>query len=103
MLGDIEVENLTTVVTDHEEAVEQAEPEGWNSEEVHRRDSFPVIPQKCEPTFDSLEISWRSFHPAGDRSLGNIKTKHHELAVDARRSPRRILRDQSKDQISRFL
>src|ERR1700676_4475376 len=30
VFGDIVVENLTTIVTDHEEAVEHAEPEGWN-------------------------------------------------------------------------
>jgi len=33
MLGYLEVDNLTTIVTDHEEAVEHAEPEGWNGEE----------------------------------------------------------------------
>jgi len=29
MLGDIEVENLTTIVTDHEEAVKHGERDGW--------------------------------------------------------------------------
>src|ERR1700680_1308467 len=32
MLRDIDVENLTMIVTDHEEAVEHAEAEGWNGE-----------------------------------------------------------------------
>lgn len=36
--------------------------------------------------------------PAGDRSLGNIKTQHEKLSMDARRSPRRILDDRLEDQ-----
>ncbi len=54
MFGDIAVENLTTIVTDDEEAVEHAKSEGWNGEEVHRRDGFSVIPQKGQTTSSSL-------------------------------------------------
>src|ERR1700704_168364 len=103
MLSDIEVENLTTIVTDHEKPVERAKPEGWNGEEVHRRDGFSVIPQKGEPTSSSLWVSWRSFHPAGDGSLGNSESQHEKLPVNARRAPRRIFGHHSEDQFPHFL
>src|SRR4030088_1491920 len=103
MLRDIEVENLTTIMTDHEEAVEHAEPGGWNGEKVHRRNGLPMIPKKGQPAFGSLWISRCSFHPAGDGSLRNIETQHEKLAVDARRTPGRILRDHPKDQSPNFL
>ena len=103
MFGHVEVENLTTIVTDHEEAVEHAEPESWNGEEVYRRDGFPVIPQKCEPTFGQFRVPRRSFHPAGDRLLGNIESQHEKLPMDARRSPGGILRDHLEDQFPHLL
>jgi len=46
MFRHFEVKNLTTIVTDHEEAVEQVEPDGWNGEEVHGRDGFSMVPQE---------------------------------------------------------
>ena len=103
MLGDVEVQNASTVVTDDEEAVEHTEGNRWNGEEVHRRDGFPMIAQKGEPAFGRFGISRCSFHPARDRSLGNIETEHEKLAVDARRSPSWILGHHAKDQFPNFL
>ena len=40
------------------------------------------------PTFGWLGIPRRSFHPAGDRSLRDIKAKHEDFAMDARGTPR---------------
>src|ERR1700674_514655 len=96
MLGNIEVENLTTIMSDHEEAVEHTEGDGWHREEIHRRDGFTVIPQKCEPTFGQFRVSRRSFHPTRNGSLGNVKPKHHEFAMNARGTPGRVLRDHAK-------
>src|SRR6266853_1204420 len=103
MLGDIEVENLTAIMTDHEEAVEHAEPEGWNCEEVHRRDGFSVIAKKGQTALGWLRISWCSFHPPGNRSLSNIEAQHEKLPVDARCSPSCILGHHAKDQFPHFL
>src|SRR5229473_6087571 len=44
-----------------------------------------------------------SLHPAGNRSLGNIKPEHEKLAMDSRCSPARILGGHRKDQISNLL
>jgi hypothetical protein len=86
MLRDIEVENLTTIVTDNEEAVEHAEPEGWDGEEVHRRNGFAMITKKGEPPFGSLWFSRCSFHPAGNCSLGNIKSQQETISSIRRKN-----------------
>jgi hypothetical protein len=62
-----------------------------------------MVVQKREPTLGWLRTSRRSFDPAGDRSLSNIKTQHEELAVDPRRSPGRVLSDHPEDQIPNLL
>ena len=36
----VEVQDLPTIMTDDEEAIQYAELDGWNREEVHRRDGF---------------------------------------------------------------
>jgi hypothetical protein len=93
MLRDVEVQDAPTVVTDDEEAVEHTEGSRWNREEIHRSDSFPMISKEGEPTFGWLGIPWHSFHPAGDRSLRDIKAKHEEFAMDARGTPRCVFGD----------
>ena len=62
-----------------------------------------MIAQKGEPALGSLRISRRSFHPTRDSSLGNIESEHEKLAMNARRSPRRILSHHAEDQIPNFL
>src|ERR1700693_5943724 len=49
MLCDIEVQDTPTVVTDDEKAIERAEGDRRNSEEVHRGNRFPVITEKGKP------------------------------------------------------
>jgi hypothetical protein len=46
VLRDVEVQDPPTVMTDHEEAVEDTKRDRWNSEEIHRRNRFPMIAQK---------------------------------------------------------
>lgn len=103
MPGDIKVQDMPPIVADDEEAVQQAECCRGNREEIHCRNGFTVIPQKSEPTPARFWLPRRSSHPAGDRSLGNIETEHEKLAMDARRTPGRVLRDHAKDQIPHFL
>jgi hypothetical protein len=100
---DVDVQDPSTVVTDDEEAVENTEGDRWNREEVHRSDGFPMISKEGEPTFGWLGIPRSSFHPAGDRSLGEIKTEHEKLAMDARRAPGWILNNHPEDQLPNLL
>ena len=103
MPGDVEVQNAAAVVVDDEEAVKDAERNGRYREEIHCRDGFSMITQKREPSLYQLRISRSFAHPAGDRSLGNIKAKHKKLTVDARCAPGWILRDHLEDQIPNLL
>src|SRR5882724_2338141 len=57
MLCDIEVQDTPTVVTDDEKAIEQAEGDRRNSEEVHRGNRFTVITEKGKPAPGRLRIS----------------------------------------------
>jgi hypothetical protein len=103
MPGDVEVQNASTIMADDEEAIERAEGGRWDREEIHCGNGFSMIAQKSEPAFCQLGISRRSFHPAGDRSLRDIKTEHEELAMDTRSTPRRVFGEHLEDQISNLL
>src|SRR5229473_7371868 len=103
MLCDIEVQDTPTVVTDDEKAIERAEGDRRNSEEVHRGNRFPVITEKGKPAPGRLRISRRPFHPTRDRSLRDIKAEHKKLAMDAWRSPRWVFNDHSEDQFLNLL
>src|SRR5262249_19456056 len=102
MFGDVEVQDAPTVVGDDEEAVEYSKRNCWNREEIHCRDGFPMVAKKGEPTLGRLRISRRSFHPTGDAPFRDIKTEHENFAMDARRSPSRILGDHPEDQLPNF-
>jgi hypothetical protein len=95
MLCDIEVQDTPTVVTDDEKAIERAEGDRRNSEEVHRGNRFTVITEKGKPVPGRLRISRRPFHPTRDRSLRDIKAEHEKLAMHVWRSPRGVLNDKT--------
>jgi hypothetical protein len=75
MLCDIEVQDTPTIVTDDEKAIEHAEGDRRNSEEVHRGNRFPVITEKGKPARGRLRISRRPFHPTRDGSLRDIQNR----------------------------
>ena len=97
--GDIDVQDAAAIVANDEKAIEHAKRDRWNREEIHCRDSFPVVAQKRKPTLGQLGISRRPTHPAGDRSLGNIKIQHEKFTMDARGTPRGVLLNHPEDQI----
>ncbi len=43
MLRDVDVQDAPPIMTDDKEAVERAERNRWHSEEIHRRNRFPMI------------------------------------------------------------
>jgi hypothetical protein len=99
MLCDIEVQNTPTIMTDDEKTIEHTEGDRRNSEEVHRRNRFPVITEKGKPALGRLRISRCPFH----RSLRDIKTEHEKLAMDAWRSPRWVLNNHPENQFLNLL
>jgi hypothetical protein len=103
MTSHIEVQDLPSVVTDHEKAVKQAKSHRRDSEEIHRRDSFAMVLKKREPPFSRLRISRGASHPSGNRSLGHIEAEHHELTMDSRHAPSQVLDNHSEDQVANLL
>src|ERR1022692_1008861 len=97
MSGDVEVQYPSAIMTDNEEAVEQAKGHYWDGEEVHRGNRFAMASQKYEPSFRRLRSAWSASHPTGNGSLGNIESEHQEFTVNSRRSPRQVLDDHSED------
>jgi hypothetical protein len=46
MLRDVDVQDAPPIMTDDKEAVERAERNRWHSEEIHRRNRFPMVSKK---------------------------------------------------------
>jgi len=103
MLRDVDVQNAPTIVADDEKTVEYAERDRWNREEIHCRNRFSMVSKEVQPALRRVRISRRSFHPAGDGSLGKIKTEHEEFAMDARGAPHWVLNDHPEDQLPNLL
>ena len=99
MSGHVEVQNTPPIMRDDEEAVENAEGERWHGEEVHRGDGFAMIAQKRRPSLCRFGVSRRFAHPAQDGSLGDVEAEHLQFAVNAGRTPGRILGDHAEDQL----
>jgi hypothetical protein len=51
MSSDIDVHNASPVMADNEKAVEHAERESRDREEIHRGDGFAMIAKKRQPAF----------------------------------------------------
>ena len=102
VLGGIEMQDPPSVMTDHKEAVNHAERDRWDREEIHCSDRFAMVPKEREPAFSRFRISGRASHPARDGSLGDIETEHEQLAVNARCAPRRVLGNHAEDQVANF-
>ena len=96
MNGHIEVQNSASAVVDHEETVEQLEGDRGHGEEVHRGDSFAVVPQEGLPPLSSIA---RARSPpsevAKDSAFGDLEAQLQWLTVDFRRAPRGILQRHS--------
>jgi len=106
MPRDVAVQNTSAIMADDEEAVQHGEDDRGNREEIHRGDGFPMVTQKSEPTLGWAWISGGLFHPAGNRSFGNIETEHEKFSVDAGSSPAGVLGHHLEDEIpnlSRYL
>src|SRR6266478_6419432 len=57
MLGDIEVQDAPTIMTDDEEAIEHAERNRWRGEEIHGRNRFPMVSKERQPALGPVRIS----------------------------------------------
>jgi hypothetical protein len=78
-------------VVDDEEDVEHAERGGGDGEEVDRGDDLAAVGENGAPSLPFVGMGRAPGHEARNRALGDLKAELLDLAVDARRTPRRIL------------
>src|SRR5919109_4357125 len=102
MTGDVEVNNLSPVMPNNKEAVQQLERDRWDREKIHSRDRFAVIAQKSQPASANFWISRCSLHPTRDTSFGYVQAEHEQFAVDAGSAPGRVLGYHPENQVSHF-
>ena len=91
-------------MADDEKTIDHAEGDRRNREEIHRRNRFAMITQKCEPSFRCFGISRRSFHPTGNRSLEMLKAEHEKSRHGCAARPRSGFScNHPEDQLPNFL
>ena len=59
-----------------------------------------MVAQEGEPAFRKQRISRCFAHPAGDRSLGDIKSEHEKFTMNPGCSPGQIFGDHFEDKIA---
>jgi hypothetical protein len=94
----IEMQDLTPVVADDEKAVQNTKRESWDGEEIHCRNGLAMVSEERQPSLHRVWISRGSPDPSRDTPFREIETQLEQLAVNARRSPGRILGNHTKDQ-----
>jgi len=92
----IAMQDLTPLVADDEKAVQNTKRERWDGEKVHRRNGLAVVPEERQPLLHEIWISRDSPDPSRDTPFREIETQLEQFAVNARRSPGRILGDLRK-------
>ena len=102
MFRDIEMQDTPSVVADNEEAVEYAEGDRRDREEVHRSNRFTMVAQEREPSLGGFRISRCSAHPTRNSSFGNVEAEHEKFTMNPRRAPCRILGNHSEDRFPNF-
>ena len=85
----MEVHQHAPGMVDDEEDVEHAERGGGDREEVDRGDALAVVGEKGAPSLPFVGMSRAPGHGARDGALGDLEPELQDLAVDARRTPRR--------------
>ena len=94
----IEMQDLTPVVADDEKAIQNTKRERWDGEEVHRRNGLAMVSEERQPSLHGIWISRGSLDPSRDTPFREIETQLEQFAVNARRSPGRILGNHTEDQ-----
>ena len=72
--SDIAVQNLPTLMIDHEETIQQLEGDRRYGEEIERHDHFAMVIQERQPTSSRITspVDWAQI--PSNRSLGDVET-----------------------------
>jgi hypothetical protein len=92
------MQNLSPVVADDEKALQNTKRERWDGEEIHCSNGFAMVSEERQPSLHRIWISRSSPDPSRDTPFRDLETQLQKFAVNARRSPGRILGNHTKDQ-----
>src|SRR6202050_5567887 len=93
---DVDPDEVSAVEPDDDEGIEQVETESWNNEQVHGGDVRRVVAQEGPPSLAGRPPPFD--HVLGDAGLRDLKPELEQFAVDAWRTPKRILHAHPPDQ-----
>src|SRR5580692_2680377 len=93
---DVDPDEISAVEPDDDEGIEQVETDSWNNEQVHGGNVRRVVTQEGPPSL----AGWRPplDHVLGDARLRDLKPELAQFAVNAWRTPKRILHAHPADQ-----
>src|SRR6202022_1980463 len=93
---DVDPDEVSAVEPDNDEGIEQVETESWNNEQVHGGNVRRVVAQEGPPSLAGRPPPFD--HVLGDARLRDLKPELEQFAVDAGRTPKRILHAHPPDQ-----
>src|SRR5258705_5956252 len=97
---DVDAHEISAMNPHDHKAIEQFEANGRDNEQIHGSNLWRVVTQEGSPS-----LAWRPAsldHVLGDARLSDLKPQHEQFAVDARRTPKQILRAHLPDQRAQF-
>src|SRR5260370_39658985 len=96
MRCDVDPNKVSAGQPDDDQAVEQIKANGWNNEQVHGGDVRRVVTQEGAPSVGRRSTSLD--HVLRDARLSDLEAELEQLAMDARRTPQRIVNAHPPDQ-----
>src|SRR6266403_2624756 len=93
---DVDPDEVSAVEPDNDEGIEQVETDSWNNEQVHGGDVRRVVAQEGSPSLAGRPPPFD--HVLGDARLRDLKPELEQFAVNAWRTPERILHAHPPDQ-----
>ena len=93
---DVDPDEVSAVEPDDDEGIEQVESDCWNNEQVHGGNIRRVVTQEGPPSLAGRRPSFD--HVLGDARLCDLKPELEQFAVNAWRTPKRILHAHPPDQ-----
>src|SRR5665811_776187 len=93
---DVDPDEVSAIEPDNDEGIEQVETDSWNNEQVHGGNVRRVVTQEGSPSLAGRRPSFD--HVFGDARLRDLKPELEQFAVNAWRTPKRILHAHPPDQ-----
>src|ERR1700733_11028412 len=97
---DVDPDEVSAVEPDDNEGIEQVETDSWNDEQVHGGKVRRVVTQEGPPSLARRPAPFG--HVLGNARLHDLKPELEQFAVDARRTPKRILHAHPPDQLAQL-